>query len=615
MKLRLFFWLVLFVLLPLRFALAQTLAPELIRYPEMILYNGKVVTMDNKTTATSPGTISQALALRDGKILAHGGNSKILALKGPKTEIIDLRGRTVVPGIIDTHYHAMEYTMDHWGRTVPELRKPTVKGRTWEELRKEALETAVKEAQSAKPGQWIWVRLPNRVVKDGKQVDIKVAMTDMKIFKKEELDKISRDHPIFIQAQNRGLFSSKALEAFKNYYGALDEEISADGIVWSASIRRSLQTDIILDGKLNVLAELYKKEQEELAAYGVTTWSSSTSALNTVRAYRLLDQKGEMIVRFAYGLGSLITGTSQGPAMVRGYMELMEGQGSEFLWPNGISLVSADGSYPQLKSVADAPPDIKSREMSRLDAGDYRRKVLEEIVARGARFSNTHVAGDFTLDQVMDIIEEGSKKAGMSPQQIQAQRHSVDHCTMNPRPEQMPRLKQLGIMVSCSPKYIENASPEVLRDYGEKYLNWVAPVKSLIEAGVKTVLETDIHYTPTKGPFYYLELLVTRNANGKIYAGREKIDRVIALKMATVWASEYVLKEKVLGSLERGKLGDLLVLNRDYFTVPESEIGTVTPVLTMVGGKIVNENSALRGKTVGPQVAELGGKNAPGIIE
>ena len=184
--------LLVFVLLPLRLAWAQTIPAELIRYPETILHNGKVVAMDNKTTSASPGTISQALALRDGKILAQGPNSKILALKGPKTEVIDLRGRTVVPGIIDTHYHAMEYTMDHWGRSVPELRKPTVKGRAWEELRKGALETAGKEAQSAKPGQWIWVRLPNRVFKDDKPVDIKVAMTDLKMFTKEELDKISR---------------------------------------------------------------------------------------------------------------------------------------------------------------------------------------------------------------------------------------------------------------------------------------------------------------------------------------------------------------------------------------------------------------------------------------
>src|SRR5262245_45150640 len=186
-------------------AVAQTVPAELISYPDTILHNGKIVTMDNKSVAASSGTISQALALRGGKILMHGPNGKILALKGPKTEVIDLKGRTVVPGIIDTHYHAMEYTMDHWGRSVPELRKPTVKGRGWDEVRAGALEAAVKEAKGAKPGQWIWVRLPTRVVKDGKTIDIKVAMTDLKMFTKEELDNISRNQPIFIQAGNRGL--------------------------------------------------------------------------------------------------------------------------------------------------------------------------------------------------------------------------------------------------------------------------------------------------------------------------------------------------------------------------------------------------------------------------
>jgi predicted amidohydrolase YtcJ len=179
---------------------------------------------------------------------------------------------------------------------------------------------------------------------------------------------------------------------------------------------------------------------------------------------------------------------------------------------------------------------------------------------------------------------------------------------MNPRPDQMPRLKKLGILVSCAPKYIENTSPEVLQDYGEKYLSWIVPAKSLIEAGVKTVLETDVHFKPTKGPFSFLELLVTREVDGKVYAGREGIDRVLALKMGTVWAAEYVLKEHVLGSLEPGKWADLLVLNRDYLTVPEREIGTVTPVLTLVGGKVVYENQDLRGKTMGLQPAEFGGR-------
>jgi predicted amidohydrolase YtcJ len=109
--------------------------------------------------------------------------------------------------------------------------------------------------------------------------------------------------------------------------------------------------------------------------------------------------------------------------------------------------------------------------------------------------------------------------------------------------------------------------------------------------------------------------LVTREVNGKVYAGSERIDRALALKMATVWAAEYVLKEHVLGSLEPGKWADLIVLNRDYFTVPEREIGTVTPVLTLVGGKVVHENTALRGKTVGLQPAEFGGRGSTPVIE
>ena len=81
--------------------------------------------------------------------------------------------------------------------------------------------------------------------------------------------------------------------------------------------------------------------------------------------------------------------------------------------------------------------------------------------------------------------------------------------------------------------------------------------------------------------------MVNREVEGKVYAGKERVDRVLALKTATSWAAEYVYRQNVLGTLERGKYADLLVLNSDYFTVPEREIRKVKPVLTMVGGKIV----------------------------
>ena len=90
---------------------------ELLVYPELVVHNGKVVTVDDHTLSTNPGTIVEALAARDGKILALGSNEQILALKGAETRVIDLKGRTVLPGIIDTHSHLQRYAIDPFAWT------------------------------------------------------------------------------------------------------------------------------------------------------------------------------------------------------------------------------------------------------------------------------------------------------------------------------------------------------------------------------------------------------------------------------------------------------------------------------------------------------------------
>ncbi|MCH8092119.1 MAG: amidohydrolase family protein [Proteobacteria bacterium] len=263
-----------------------------------------------------------------------------------------------------------------------------------------------------------------------------------------------------------------------------------------------------------------------------------------------------------------------------------EGYGRDYLWFIGASTRGVDSSYPSLTTTIEPPAiakKIKNREV--LKAGFL--QFIEDHVATGGRFVNTHIAGDKTLDLVMDAIERGSKRAGLSPEQIRAKRHAGDHCTMNPRPDQIPRIKKLGMIMSCSPKYIRRAG-KVLRDYGEVFLDWVVPVKSLIDAGVRTVLEIDDRNMGDYGSvFNYIDLLVNRKHKGYTYAGKERIDRVLALKMSTIWAAEYVLREKLLGSLERGKFADLIVLSDDYLTVPTEKIKNIKPVLTVVGGKIV----------------------------
>ncbi len=93
--------------------------------------------------------------------------------------------------------------------------------------------------------------------------------------------------------------------------------------------------------------------------------------------------------------------------------------------------------------------------------------------------------------------------------------------------------------------------------------------------------------------FHYLDLLVNREVGGQFYAGKEKVDRVQALKMATIWAAEYVLRENALGSLEKGKFADFIVLDKDYMTVEPLQIRTIKVLLTVVGGNIVYQSESL----------------------
>src|ERR671931_1746265 len=143
------------------------------------------------------------------------------------------------------------------------------------------------------------------------------------------------------------------------------------------------------------------------------------------------------------------------------------------------------------------------------------------------------------------------------------------------------------MIMSCGPKYIETAAT-IEQEYGAPALKYNVPVRSLLEAGIKVVYETDADDLDKNGAFYLFEHLVTRkDLRGRMWSAEERIDRMTALRMGTRWASEYVLREKQLGSLEAGKWADLGVLDRDYASVPEDEIAQIKVLQTLVAGKTV----------------------------
>lgn len=566
-------------------AMAHTLPPELVRYADTVLSNGKIVVMDDSTTSTSPGTIVEALAIRDGKVLTLGTNKQILAYQGPKTKIIDLKGRTVLPGIIDTHSHVFDYAMRQYARKLTGVKRIRAKdGETWKSIRKRTLDAVKKAAAKRKPGEWISFQLPSRAISTTDEFDFEVRAR-RGLITGAMLDQLAPKNPVFLVlrtiAGTRGVINARARKLVEEtWHGPKEPHLIDDDGAVSNSVKRNIVSDILISN-VETIAGIFKKGQLEWASYGITTWASSMRSVRAIAAYQLLDQRGDMGIRVAYA-PALGTPLQVIPEM----FNTKEGYGSDYLWFIGASTRGVDSSYPSLTTTIEPPAiakKIKNREV--LKAGFL--QFIEDHVATGGRFVNTHIAGDKTLDLVMDAIERGSKRAGLSPEQIRAKRHAGDHCTMNPRPDQIPRIKKLGMIMSCSPKYIRRAG-KVLRDYGEVFLDWVVPVKSLIDAGVRTVLEIDDRNMGDYGSvFNYIDLLVNRKHKGYTYAGKERIDRVLALKMSTIWAAEYVLREKLLGSLERGKFADLIVLSDDYLTVPTEKIKNIKPVLTVVGGKIV----------------------------
>jgi predicted amidohydrolase YtcJ len=563
-------------------AAAQTIPPELVRYPEMILHNGKIVTMDDKSNSTVLGTVVEALAVRDGKILGLGSNAQILSLRGPQTQVFDVNGRTVVPGIIDTHSHLFDYAMDSLGDASPRTRIRAQQNETWDNIKVKTLDTIRQEVAKRKPGEWIALDLPRQAIgKDGKPMDAVQAAMRSQIVTRAELDKVAPNHPVYIRTRTSSITNGKAQQLIRaGWHGPMEPNLMRDDGFSSNTINRMVLSDHLIPS-VEKLAEIYKAENLRWAGYGVTTWSSNIRSLKILAAYQLLDKRGEIGIRYGYTPGA---GT---PAQVVPEMYGVSGYGSDYLWFVGASMRGVDASYPGILTTIeppDIPKEVKDREIHNVGFEAF----IEDAVASGLRWAGTHTAGDKALDLTLDAIEKGSAKAGFTADQIKAKEHAIDHCALSPRPDQIPRLQKLNIMMSCGPKYIEE-SPRVLRDYGEKYLSWVAPVKSLLDANVKTVMEVDDNEIFKVGTvFHYLDVFVNREVEGKVYNGKERIDRVLAMKMSTIWAAEYLLRQDKIGSLERGKFADLLVLDSDYFTVPAQEIRKIKPLLTVVGGKILH---------------------------
>ncbi len=562
-------------------------------YPDMIIYNAKIVTMDDPSFTSNLGTIAEAMAVRDDKILQVGSNDSIRSLAGTSTRQIDLKGRTVLPGLILTHEHPTDWAWTEptaLNHVFPEGNEHIVvrflKGNADEQIA--SWEKVLKEAVAvAKPGQWILLssdfganfeHMPKLVAEFYNSIDMK------------RINEIAPNNPVRVKnAFINGMVNQRGEQEIKKVFpdkftGGGSGERSPDG-EQSAS-GRLLEPDIMLHGKVNLNAQLLKSEMELWAAHGVTVFGSSPYTMGNLKALSILDQEveGGMPGRFAWSYN----GPNEHFDTYRLISGLL-GNGTDYLWNIGAQGQRVGGTCTTLA----ASEKVKQLEECWFNPGQPGRVVLEDIVRSGGRIAALHTGGDKDIDNLLDVIEQQSLAAGLSIEDIRARRHAFDHGSGAPRPDQIPRIKRLGMMISMINTILwENRTGYDIsyrvKNYGEEYAHYTVPRQSVTKAGIMNTQEIDRglpHFL-----FYNIWVGMTRYNAGcdRTYAPEEGTDLVTQLKALTTWGSYYVLREDKLGSLESGKLADFVILDRDILTIPRDDIPNLKVNMTVLGGRTIH---------------------------
>lgn len=601
-------------------------------YPELIVVNGKISTMDEQLTEAA------AMAVRNSRILALGTNDAIRSLAGPNTQVLDAKGRRVLPGLIDGHTHPHLWAVEHWlgaegdfaakKYNDPQLQIFYAKGNDQATVLRE-LERIVRErTRVLGPGQWIWVSLfggaslpeSRKIVYPlFPRVDSRYAESGATgPLTRRFLDTLAPDNPLMVmvgEAIGPGANNTKAKQEMEKYLG-----IERVGLY----ARTAVTYDILFRGRTDEKQDFLRRELLEcIAAQGITTFGNhyygSPSIMET---YNLLYQSGEMPVRWAWYLGGGGKGWGNDDDLTFFYQNMgdFRGIGNDFIWNAGVSNEGwewgpqGEGGIGTCTTAVPNPnnpvelfmPCSEPKAANFEQYGGYRN--VRAALEAGLRIGYLHVYSDGSMDALLHMIEQALAGGKLTLEQVRAARISTEHNPML-RPDQAEKMALYGIMPGFNGYQVQGdiKGGAFVKAYGEQYMRWLAPMKSLADAGVHVVFNTDAHlhkvppeskdmdYPPQwDGNIWgFLEFFATRVMphDGITYNRSEALDKTTLMKAATIWAAEQVLREDHIGSLEVGKLADFIVIDKDYFSIPADQIGTIQTLLTAVGGKTVFQSA------------------------
>ncbi|MDX1499291.1 MAG: amidohydrolase family protein [Woeseiaceae bacterium] len=582
-------------------------------YAETVIVNGQVITADNDDPARV--TIAEAVAIRGDKIIAVGSNEQIEALTADWTEVIDAGGRSVIPGLIDTHNHLYEHTLDFpWViRSIPEMLELRIRVEDPDALVGTVEQAIAARARQIPEGNWIRVnaRPPDAAVR--------AFGTTLS---RARLDDLAPNHPTYVTTRGGSVLNTAAIEAFEDYYGnelpadywLVDRETGTSGEY--NDFDRCAKIDIIntQTGSFDRYIKGYLEAMQVNVQLGVTTHKTHLQCEGGFSASAHLDRNDMMPMRLAWGHRWLQPFSSD----IRGHYRRIgdwTGYGSDYFWSIGSSVGGIDAGGVGWCATMPADGSVKAREqcppltdyleidgITEANVVPNRGRRLEHLetlaeLAGEGRLSGIpgwHVAGDGALDVLVKTYQ-----AFMPDERIRQLRIQADHC-FGVRRDQIELAARLGQTFSCN---FDTENTEIIeKDYGEEYLTMNAPVASMLAAGVNAVIGTFGNYGRLRAsPFEDgVNWLTRMDDEGKPWGLAEEAvpDRITLLLMMTRYGAYPLWKEHALGSIEPGKIADLVILNGNYLETPVEDLDTLTSVMTFSGGRIGYEDPVLRGNTL-----------------
>jgi predicted amidohydrolase YtcJ len=538
-------------------------AASLELHADTILYNGKIITVDKDFS------IAEAVAIKDGKFVAVGKRKEVMPFAGKATKRIDLKGKSVIPGLNDSHNHMLTTGT---GLRLVQLRDSKTLA--------DVLGAIGSKAKSLKPGEWIET--------SGGWHESQLKEKRLPTLK--ELDSVAPDNPVYVaRGGHTVVVNSKAFELAgitKETPDPKGGEFKRDpstgeltGLLFETPAQemiRKVMPRLTYKDKLEGLKTIVK----EYNRYGITSVTEPIviPASDEMKAYVELWQKGDLTVRTGLMISARKPEDVKSCQFYQGFGDpLLKISGIKMLMDGGVETAWMRDPY-QIVPGEQEKPDFRGVQVFPSQA--FKETCL--IAARNGWHVETHGVGDKAIETIVDTYEEVDREVP-----IKDLRWTVMHIFI-PTRESIDKMKKVGIWATVQdhPTYL---GANQLKYWGEKRAAYAIPIRKLIDEGIPLGGGTDssvVHYDP----FLSLWWMVTRNT---VTAGTlgpdQKITRQEAIKLYTIGSAYFTFDEKIKGSIEPGKLADLVILDKDILTCPENDIKNIRPVVTMLGGKFVYE--------------------------